>query len=162
MKESRQQLIEQLRRQKRLGIRALLLGVVLMLIGIPFFVQSWRFNASAIRAAGKIVQLEQLHGGKDASYIPVFSFVDQAGGSHVIHSRLGSSHPRYAVGDVVGVLYPANDPEQARLNSFFALWLWPIVFGGAGLLLVVAGILLWYGAVTAPVDELAAAGQSES
>lgn len=155
MKQSREKILQLLRQQTGLAIKLLAVGVILILAGVPFFIQVRKFNASAIRAPGKIVELDRQQMGKDVSYFPVFSFVDRAGASHVIHSKLGSSHPRYAVGDAVEVLYPADDPEQARLNSFFTVWMWPVIFAGIGLILTIAGIVLWYGAVTAPVDELA-------
>jgi len=154
MKASRAKLVQELRQQKTLGIRVLVIGILVVLTGIPFFIRDRRFNETAIRVPGKIVEMSEEKMGKDVSYFPVFSFIDRSGTSHTVRARLGSSHPRYEVGDAVEVLYPADDPDQARLNNFLMVWMWPIVFAGTGLILMIVGVLLWHGAVTAPVNEL--------
>jgi hypothetical protein len=156
MAKSRATILKLLREQKSLAYKILAVGVVLIAIGVPFFLKAWQFKATALHASGKILQLERQTSGKDVSFFPVFSFKDQAGAEHVIHSRVSTSYfNNYDVGDTVEVLYPANDPEQARLNRFFALWIWPILFGGVGLILSVVGFLLWYWAATCPVDDIA-------
>jgi uncharacterized protein (UPF0333 family) len=155
MAKSRATILKLLREQKSFAYKFLAVGVVLIAVGVPFFLKARQFNATALHASGKILQLERQATGKDVSFFPVFSFKDQAGAEHVIHSRVGSSHFNYDVGDTVEVLYPANDPEQAKLNSFFALWVWPILFGGVGLIISIVGFLLWYWAATCPVDDIA-------
>jgi hypothetical protein len=159
MAKSRETILKLLQEQKSLARKFLAVGVVLIAIGVPFFLKAWQFKATALHTPGKILQLERQTSGKDnkdVSFFPVFSFKDQAGAEHVIHSRVSTSYfDNFHVGDTVGVLYPANDPEQARLNNFFAIWLWPILFGGVGLIFSVVGILLWYWAVTCPVEDIA-------
>ncbi len=146
--------IRDIRFQRRLGKGLLVAGVLAVAVGSFAFAQSRRFYASALRAPGKIVEVERRQFRKDVTYYPVFSFVDQAGASHVVHAKWG--YPanwwglarQNAVGDAVEVIYPANDPESARLNNFLSVWGWTFLFGGGGMLLTVAGIVLWRGAVT--------------
>jgi hypothetical protein len=159
MAKSRATILKLLREQKSLACKSLAVGVVLIVVGVPFFLKARQFKATALHAPGKIVQLERQTTGKNnkhKSFFPVFSFKDQAGAEHVIHSRVSSSYFfNYNVGDTVEVLYPATNPEQARLNSFLALWIWPLLFGGVGLILSIVGFLLWYWAATCPVDDIA-------
>ncbi len=142
-----------IRFQKGLATGLLVAGILAIAVGVFVFSQSRSFYASASRAPGKIVELEQKRDRKEITIFPVFSFVDQAGVSHVVHSKWGSPKnwwwlPRqYAVGDAVEVIYPADDPESARLNDFFSMWGWTFLFGGGGTVLSVAGMVLWRGAV---------------
>jgi hypothetical protein len=159
MKLSRSKLEQDLRRQITLGKRLLVLGILLMLVGTFFFVKTQRYYVSASRASGKIVEIEKQQHQKDVTYYPVFSFVDSVGTTHVIHTsqtRTWSGWNRfYKVGDTVEVLYPAHEPEKARLNNLFSVWGWVLVFGGIGLIFVIVGIEFWYSAATYPVDKLA-------
>jgi len=161
MKPSRSKLEQELRQQITLGKRLLVLGILLMLVGTYFCVQTKRQLASTSRASGRIVEIEKEQLQKDVVYYPVFSFADSAGKTHVIHTRTSQtrtwsgSNKHYHVGDAVEVLYPPGDPESARLNNLFAVWGWTLVFGGIGLILVIVGIVMWYGAATYPMDKLA-------
>lgn len=155
MKESRTTTLQEIRSQRRQGIGLLVVGLLAIAVGIPFFLQAQQFNAMAIRAPGKIVELGRQQSGEHVSYYPVFSFTDKAGAAHVVHSRIGSTHPGYEVGDAVEVLYPPDDPEHTKLNTFFTVWTWPAVFGGLGLILIIVSILLLQGAAAWARNEAA-------
>ena len=145
--------LEDIRRQIRLGKRSLLLGFLLLWPAAFLFFHSRELCLSSICVSGKIVGLEQQRFQKDITFHPVFSFVDQAGASHTVHSKLGYSSGgltlshQYRVGDSVGVIYPDGDPEAARLDDFWSLWAWPVAFGSAGMFLALLGSVLWVGAV---------------
>jgi hypothetical protein len=153
MTSLRMKATKDIRFQKRLGVGVLVVGVLAVAVGVVMFAQSRRFYASALHAPGKIVELEQKRDRKEITIFPVFSFVDQAGVSHVVHSKWG--YPtnwwwlarRHAVGDDVEVIYPPDDPENAKLNNFLSVWGWTILFGGGGTVLAGAGIVLWHGAI---------------
>ncbi len=156
MTNSRGRVLEDIRRQKRLATTCLVAGILAIVVGVFVFAHSRRFYLSGVRAPGKIVELEVKQFDKDFTFYPVFSFVDQAGTTNVIHSKVGYTSNRwgiprqYAVGDTVEVMYPADDSGSAKINDWWSVWSWTIVFGGGGLVLTVAGIVLWRGAVTWP------------
>ncbi|MFM2295406.1 MAG: hypothetical protein RLZZ350_1819 [Verrucomicrobiota bacterium] len=153
MKNSGSKTQSEIRSQRRHGIGLLVIGWLALATAVPFYLQARTFNATALHAPGKIVEMvvELCHrkaGELDEHrYIPVFAFADKSGATHIVHSRVTSTHPEFAVGDAVEVLYLADAPEDAKLNEFFMLWLWPLVFGGIGLVLVVVGLILLQGAV---------------
>jgi hypothetical protein len=157
----RLKLEQELRQQITLSKRLLALGVFLILVGTYFFVKTQKDYDSASRAPGKIVEIEKEQHQKDFVPYPVFSFTDSGGTTHVIHTRTSQTrtwsgwNKFYKVGDAVKVFYPPGDPESARLSNLFSVWGTPIGFGGIGLILAIAGIVLWYGALHCPVDELA-------
>lgn len=162
MGTSPSKLIEILRRQKRLGRNALVIGVLLLTASVYCFIPARQFDSSALHVPGRIVKLERRGSGRngnEVSVYPVFTFVDQSGTAHVIHSsqtRAWSDRwARYAVGDTVEVLYLAGDPEQARLNDFMAIWGGTALLGAGGLLFMLVGAILWYYAVHGPVNQLA-------
>ena len=50
-----------------------------------------------------------------------------------IQGSVRSSPPSHAIGDHVDVIYDANDPSAARINTFRERWLFPVGMVGAGL-----------------------------
>jgi hypothetical protein len=69
---------------------------------------------------------------------PVVEFTSADGTQRKFEDSTGSKPPAYEVGERVEVLYRADSPEDAKINSFSSLWLLPLIFGGLGLL--IAGI----------------------
>ena len=57
------------------------------------------------------------------------------------------------------MLDAADDPDHARLNTFFTVWTWPVVFGGAGRVLIIASIFLLQGAAAWARNEAAGTGE---
>lgn len=159
MSNSRERVIEMLRKQKLGGKNLVGLGILLVAIGVYLFTQARQFCATATRAPGVIVSLDVEGTGNTKTVFPVFSFKDQNGKEHVVHAnrtRVWTSRwSDYQPGDKVEVLYAPGEPDKARLNSVFAVWGWPIVFWGVGTLLGTVGAILWYFAVHAPVNLLA-------
>jgi hypothetical protein len=141
---------QELRNQTRLGRRLLATGVVLVLVGSYFFIQTRGYVSSATRATGKVTEIEKEQRQKKTVVYPVFCFADSDGTMHTIHTRQtrvwSGGYGKYRVGDSVEVLYPAGRPEDARLNSLFQVWGWTIAFAGTGIFLVIVGVVLWYGA----------------
>jgi len=53
-----------------------------------------------------------------------------------------SSNPTSDVGDKVEVYYRNDRPESIIVNSFTDVYLFPLVFGGIGMLVIVIGIVI--------------------
>jgi hypothetical protein len=149
MKPSRAKILEDIKNQIILGKRLTALGIVLIGVAIYFFVQCEKYYATTVRAVGKIEQIEtEQH--KETVYYPVFSFVDSNGAKHLIHTHSNTSvsttwNRFYSVGEMVGVLYSPDDPENARLNNIFAIWGWALSFGTIAFIFISIGVFLWYG-----------------
>jgi hypothetical protein len=95
---------------------------------------------SAHRSTGVVVDVR---GDPEGASYPHVRFVDSIGQAHEFDSKLKSQPPRYSVGEQVSVLYLPDTPENARIEGFFELWLFPLITGVIGLSLSVAAILLW-------------------
>lgn len=110
----------------------------------------WRnkatFAAQAIRADGVVVDLNYQHRsnssrkGKRGSFHPEVEFKTADGKVVRFTGSAGANPPAYKRGDHVAVIYHANAPENARLDSFLDNWLGVLILGGVGLVFaVVAG-----------------------
>ncbi|NTW22371.1 DUF3592 domain-containing protein [Candidatus Falkowbacteria bacterium] len=73
------------------------------------------------------------------SYYTKVSFVDGIGNERVFVSKSGLSDPPYAVGDKVVVLYDSDNPQNARIDSFWDNWfasvfliVFSLIFGVVG------------------------------
>ncbi|MBD1928846.1 DUF3592 domain-containing protein [Trichocoleus sp. FACHB-90] len=80
---------------------------------------------------------------KSSTYYPIVKFKTQKGESVEFQSSVGTYPPSFRVGETVSVLYDANNPAEAEINSFWQLWFTAIfllamggLFAGIGLSLI--------------------------
>ena len=87
------------------------------------------------RADGTVIRLVPIQFQADdrAKVAPVVEF-HIGDERHEFQSWLSTSPPQFDVGEKVVVLYDAQNPERARIESFVTLWLFPVVFGGIAFL----------------------------
>ena len=113
-----------------------IIGSVVFIIGFCMLTRAYHFVAHATKTTGKVVAID--HGDADGvtTVHPVFVFTDAAGIEHRCRSPYGSSTFFFAPGEQVTVLYDAAVPTHAKIDSFQSIWLFPLVFMGAGVLFV--------------------------
>jgi len=122
--------------------------VAMALIALPtdFFVYRHiqHFVATASHSPGKVTKLVEENGNHHIVYFPVFEFRDAYGQRHEIDSHSGSYPPEYEVGDKISVLYQTDKPDNATIDSFWNIWIWPVVLGvfGATDLIIGVGLLM--------------------
>jgi len=117
-------------------------GIIMAFIGSIFFgvgiLTSWpsiQLLDGSARAEGVVVRM--IGGGKGSK--PVVRFF--AGGKPFeIEGKISSSPPAFRTGERVEVIYRIADPELAIINSFVERWLFPVIFGGIGLVLSLVGL----------------------
>ena len=126
---------------KAIGIFILACSVIPFSHGIYSFVKTKNFLLKAVKTQGKVLDLKEYSSGDGVVYRPVFSFMDNAGNNHIIHSTQGSNPPRYGIGDSISILYEPEEPKDAKINSFFNLWLYSIIGGFCGIICVFMGLL---------------------
>ena len=112
------------------------LGIAL-LAGAIFF--TWR-TLPMVRGdhtKGTVVDLDRAsgpHGGTK----PVVQFRAD-GHKHRFTGTVSSYPTQYLLEDRVDVVYDADTPEHASINTFEELWLLPAILGPAGLLVLLVG-----------------------
>jgi hypothetical protein len=127
-------------------------------IGLAMAVAQSRFEAHALRAEGEVVELlkEQSSSdagaqgsgvqvdvtGDDANWVfrPVVRFAAAGGQTITFRSATASRPPAYDVGDRVPVLYDANDPHKAQIDSLWQRSGVLIIFLGFGVLFFLIGV----------------------
>ena len=73
----------------------------------------------------------------------MIEFSEQPGDVVRFEGPIGSTPPRYDVGERVAVRYPPGDPSAAVLDEFWALWFFPMLAAMIGTPFAVAGGVLF-------------------
>lgn len=115
--------------------------VIVPLIFVAFGAAFLFFSISRVTnqstATGIVIDVAQsTDGDGDTTYRPVIEFLAENGQSYIFTGRTGSSS-RPQVGSSIDVLYDPADPQGATEKTFTNLWLFPIVFGGFGLVFLI-------------------------
>ena len=76
------------------------------------------------------------------SYAPVVQFQSNDGRSITFISSTSSNPPGYSRGETVDVLYKPLSPEQAKIRSFFSLWIEVLVSGILGSIFFLIGVFI--------------------
>lgn len=98
---------------------------------------SWWLKRDGSSVSGVVVALEKsadTDGG--VTYAPVIKY-EVDGRTHTFTSSNSSDPPSYEVGERVELLYDAADPSEARIDSWWELWLMPVMLGGAAVIMAV-------------------------
>ncbi len=90
------------------------------------------------KTAGNTTEL-----GRTWTYTTDVVFTTKDGQEHTVASTVRSSKARHAVGERVPVYYPPQNPADARLGTFFDLWLGVLGVGFFWFL----SFILWFGAL---------------
>jgi len=116
--------------RKKLNAAFLLLplgAVVLMLAGIWYLYSSYMFYANGVKVQATVVRLEESSSSDSGiSFSPVFRYTVD-GKDYEYESINASNPPTHEVGEVTTLLYDPNNPARARENSFWELWLLPVI-----------------------------------
>lgn len=102
----------------------------------------WRnhmnFAAHAQRADGTVTDLVFHSSSKGGgTYAPTVEF--EASGRVIHISGSGTNPPAFSRGEHVIVLYPPENPEAGRIDSFTENWLVILILGGIGLVFAAIG-----------------------
>lgn len=118
----------------------IVLGFVFESIGGIWAQRTSQFRADAREAEGVVVEMRNVGRGM---YEPTIEFEDAAGRRRLLVAN-ASNPPAFNMGERVRVLYQADDPANAMVNSFWQLWLGPGIFLLLGSVFVLVGGLAWW------------------
>ena len=110
-------------------------GPVFLLISAVAGLGRARFVHTALATRGVVVDFRYISSVSRLNTwacAPVFRFTAKNGMSFTVTSHSGQNPCPWRLGDSVRVLYKEDHPERARIDSFFQLWLFPVVFGFLG------------------------------
>lgn len=119
---------------------------LLLLLGAGLWAQSIQsFIAEAGHTRGVVVELKRTRSTNSGTvYNPVVQFYSAEGELVEFTSSLGSNPPAYEEGEEVEVLYNAEAPQDAMINSFGQLWFGITLLSVAGSVFLLVGLLFFW------------------
>ena len=133
-----------------IGATALAIGVLLAVVSLVLLARSWSWHQGTIATTGTVVEHRSstsMHRNPNSAgprsrrattFAEVVRFADAEGREHTVESAISVSHP-FAVGETVPVRYEPSDPAGARIDSWFRIWGFPLVFLAGGALFASVG-----------------------
>ncbi len=115
--------------RRKLGCAFALLpisAVILAGVSIWYLYSSYMFSTTGTEVQGTVVRLESSTSDGSTSYSPVFRYTFD-GKEYEYESVNSTNPPANEVGDVETLLVNPNNPSKARQNSFWELWLVPVI-----------------------------------
>lgn len=120
-------------------------GPLLLALSLRSTIQTAMFVHGSVATDGKILSLERVYAQRSSRYVykPVFRFYGEDGKIHLVMAS-SDAHvfKPFRAGDYVRVLYPADHPELARIDSFAQMWSFQAVGGVLGAALTLFPISL--------------------
>ncbi|UCF38969.1 MAG: DUF3592 domain-containing protein [Acidobacteriota bacterium] len=125
-------------------------GVGVILLSITFYLHSARqaFIGSSLSAEGLVVGFEERAGSRTSSgkslnaYAPIVTFTSKSGAEVTFTEATAGSGSGIKKGDTVEVFYDEENPQDAKIATFFYLWAAPIVIGAIGSAFSLVGVIL--------------------
>jgi len=103
---------------------------------------SYDFSENAIPTSGIVLEVDASYNDGSTTYSPTFAYVDFNGNKHAGQPFLSSSSYNFPLGSRVAILYDRRDPRSLRVDSWFAVWGFSLVFLAAGLVMTIIAAVL--------------------
>jgi len=150
------------------GVILLVFGLIFATIGGGLTYVAYDFSTRAIATSGVVTDIEvnlpsstNSGGTGGPTYKPTLRYIDQNGLPQSGQTFLSSSSYNYAIGTKLRILYDPANPGSLRMDSWFALWGFNLIFLVTGLLIMAGGAALWlYGGQKPAQPEAADAAPS--
>jgi hypothetical protein len=112
--------------------------IILLVIGVWYGFTSWRFSSAGTEVPAVVIALDESYSDGSTTYSPVFEYQFE-GQTYTYESVNSSSPPTHDIGERTTLLVDPENPKSARENSFWELWLLPVIMCPiAGIVAVVA------------------------
>ena len=126
-----------------------LLGIGMLAGGIYLYDRTKDFLDQAVTAPGIVIELKQekssdSNNNTTYDYRPVVQFDTKDGQRIVFTSDTATNPPSYHTEDEVEVIYNPKEPLDAKINTFFSLWLGVILLLGLGAIFTIVGVNMFY------------------
>jgi hypothetical protein len=124
----------------------IILGCAALVGALGTMLYTWNFTRFAQRTSGTVIQMREQadKNSGSMSYAPTFRFQNDSGSPHTVSSGFFSSPPEFHVGDVVTVLYRRDDPQDARIDSYWQVWGLPSLLGIGGCIELPIGLIVLF------------------
>lgn len=125
-------------------------GIVFMLIGAAFAAVSWQlykadqaFMQQSAPATGVVLKSEYVKSERSGgAYYAIIAFQLSNGKQQEFRNDPGTGRPIYKDGEQVEIRYEKQNPANAKIAGFWELWGMTAIFGGFGLVFLLAGLII--------------------
>lgn len=114
-------------------------GVILFLLAVYFFNKSVRFIKTGERATATVIELVKSTGGKSTSYKPVFKFKTALNQEVIYRHNVSTSPPAWKIGEEAVIVYDSNNPQKAKLLTYFGSFGLSVILLALAMPLIVIG-----------------------
>lgn len=115
------------------------IGAILLLIAGTVAVQGFWFRSNAVKVTGTVVE-EVLTAYADGNaYCPLIRYNTREGRTYEHQSNICAWPPAYEEGQHITVYYDRANPKTVQLDSLFANWFFPLLFGFLGVVFSFSG-----------------------
>lgn len=118
---------------------SLIVGIILLGVSLFLLKGSLAFLKSSERATATVIEMETVSGTDGNTYKPIFKFKTRHNQEIVFRKSSSSSPPSWKVGEEATIAYDINDPDKARLLTYFGTFIWTIVLMCIALPFIVIG-----------------------
>jgi len=115
-------------------------AIILLGVSIWYTNTSYMFYSKGVEVPGTVIRMESSNSSDGGTtYSPVFSYTVD-GQQYEYESVNSSNPPTHKVGDVETLLYNPDNPGKARQNSFWELWLLPVILCPVSIFMIILSI----------------------
>ncbi len=119
------------------------LGVCVLAIAILPYQSTRHFLNESAKTTGTVIELRPSRSGSTRTYLPIVQFNSPDGRTFTFAHSVSSYPPSFSEGQKVEVLYRKTNPQDAKIQGFFSLWIGTFILGIIGtMFLTAAGIAL--------------------
>ncbi|MBL1434589.1 MAG: DUF3592 domain-containing protein [Rhodobacteraceae bacterium] len=135
------------RKTRIIAVLVILLGLIFASVGGGVTYFSYAFSLTAVATSGVVTDVEvnwSSNGSNSSSsptYKPTISFLDNSGVKQRAQTFLSSSSYNYPIGTKLRILYNSENPSSMRIDSWFALWGFGLIFLIIGVFIMLGGLI---------------------
>ena len=118
---------------------SLSIGIVLLVVSLFLLKESIAFIKRGNRAIATVIRLEKVSDSDGDSYRPIFQFKTSFNQEVTYKYTTSSSPASWDIGEKATVVYEANNPNNAKLLTYFGAFAWSVIFMAIAMPLIIIG-----------------------
>lgn len=118
---------------------ALTIGIIIFITSLFLFKKSIDFIRNGNRTTATVIELEKISDGEGTTYKPIFKFKTFTNQEIIYKHHSSSSPASFDIGEEVSIVYNTDNPNNAKILTYFGSFIWTIVLMSISMPLIVIG-----------------------
>lgn len=97
------------------------------------------FLKQSEKAVGRVIEVEKIDGSDGPTYKPIFKFKTTLNKEIIFRNPFSSSPPSFRLGDEATIAYDSNNPNKAKILTFFGSFGLSVILMAIAMPLIVIG-----------------------